>query len=291
MPRWIANPVTLGIAALLLVILAASTFAVVPETQQIVVVRLEKPIGTVNRYEPGEKLGHSGAGLMARIPFVDRLIRIDKRVLDLDLENQSVLSTDQFRLEVDAYARFRVVDPIRLVRTVGLSSGSERRVQTVLQRLFASSLQSELGKRESAVLLSPERGEVMDNIQFGLQKYASEYGIEIVDVRIKHADLPDGAPLQAAFERMKSARAQQALTIRAEGQRQYQVITADADAQAAQIYAQAFNKDPQFYNFYRAMQSYRRTFGADGSKKPAGSTNMILTPDNAYLKEFEGRDK
>lgn len=291
MPRWIANPVTLGIAALLLVILAASTFAVVPETQQVVVVRLEKPIGTVNRYQPGEKLGRSGAGLMARIPFVDRLIRIDKRVLDLDLENQSVLSTDQFRLEVDAYARFRVVDPIRLVRAVGLSTGSERRVQTVLQRLFASSLQSELGKRESAVLLSPERGEVMDNIQFGLQKYASEYGIEIVDVRIKHADLPDGAPLEAAIARMRSARAQQALTIRAEGQRQYQVITADADAQAAQIYAQAFNKDPQFYNFYRAMQSYRRTFGADGSKKPTGSTNMILTPDNAYLKEFEGRDK
>lgn len=288
MPRWITSPVALGILALLAVILAASTFAVVPETQQAVVVRFEQPIGTVNRWKPDDQLGHSGAGLMARVPFVDRLIRIDKRVLDLDLDNQPVLSTDQMRLEVDAFARFRVVDPLRLVRAVGLNAGSEGRVESVLKRLFASALQSELGKRESAVLLSPERGQVMDNIQYGLQRYAAVYGIEIVDVRIKHADLPAGAPLQAAFERMKSARAQQALTIRAQGQRQAQIIAADADAEAAQIYAQAFNKDPQFYDFYRAMQSYKHTFGVDGGK-PKGDTNMILTPDNSYLKEFEGR--
>ena len=291
MPRWLTNPVSLGIGALLLVILAASTFAVVPETKQVVVVRLEQPLGTVNRWKPGQKLGQSGAGLMARIPFVDRLIWIDKRVLDLDHENQSVTSTDQLRLEVDAYARFRVVDPIRLVRAIGLSSGAEDRVRAALDRLFSSALQNELGKRTFADLLSPERGQMMDEIQAGLQHNAANYGVQIVDVRIKHADLPEGAPLKAAFDRMSSARAQQALTIRAQGQREAQIIGADADAQAAKIYADAFNQDPQFYDFYRAMQSYKRTFGADGGKEPKGDTKLILTPDNSYLKEFEGRER
>jgi membrane protease subunit HflC len=291
MPRWLTNPITLGIGALLVVILIASTFAVVPETKQVVVVRLEQPYGTVNRWRPGEKLGQSGAGLLPRVPFIDRLIWIDKRVLDLDLENQPVLSTDQLRLEVDAYARFRIVDPLKLVKAVGLSAGAEERVRTQMQRLFASALQSELGKRQFADLLSPERGEMMDNIQAGLQRYATSYGVEIVDVRIKHADLPSGAPLQSAFDRMKSARAQQALTIRAQGQRSAQIISADADAAAAKIYAEAFNQDPQFYDFYRAMQSYKRTFGADGTKDAKGDTKLILTPDNSYLKQFEGRDR
>lgn len=291
MPRWLTNPVAIGIAALLLVIVLASTLAVVPETKQVVVVRLEQPLGVVNPWKQGQKLGQSGAGLMARIPFVDRLIWIDKRVLDLDHENQSVTSTDQLRLEVDAYARFRVVDPIRLVRAVGLTSGAEERVTAALDRLFGSALQNELGKRKFADLLSPERGQMMDDIQAGLQRYAASYGVEIVDVRIKHADLPSGAPLDAAFSRMRSARQQQATTIRAQGQRDAQIIIADADAQAAKIYADAFNKDPQFYDFYRAMQSYRQTFGGDGGKDGKGETNLILTPDNAYLKQFEGRDR
>jgi modulator of FtsH protease HflC len=290
MPRWLVNPMTLGIAALLVVIVLASSLAVVPETKQVVVVRLEQPIGVVNPWKPGQQLGHSGAGLLPRIPFVDRLIWIDKRVLDLDHENQSVTSTDQLRLEVDAYARFRVVDAERLVRAVGLSSGAEERVSTALDRLFGSALQNELGKRKFADLLSPERGRMMDDIQAGLQRYASAYGVQIVDVRIKHADLPSGAPLDAAFARMRSARQQQATTIRAEGQRDAQIIIADADAQAAKIYADAFNQDPKFYDFYRAMQSYRQTFAGDG-KDQKGDTNLILTPDNSYLKQFEGREQ
>ncbi|WP_375397980.1 protease modulator HflC [uncultured Sphingomonas sp.] len=290
MPAWTRHPVALGIVALLLVIVAASTFAIVPETKQAVIVRFEQPVGTVNRWKPGEQIGRSNAGLLARIPFVDHIIWIDKRVLDIDLDNQPVLSTDQIRLEVDAFARFRVVDPLRMVQAIGLTSGSETRVRDALAPLFSSALRSELGKRDYSALLSPERGQLMDNIQIGLQRLANNYGIEIIDVRIKHADLPEGSPLDSALERMRSARAQQALTIRSQGQREAQIIRADADAQAAQIYAAAFNKDADFYDFYRAMQSYRRTFGADGSKTPpAGETNLILTPDNAYLKEFEGR--
>jgi membrane protease subunit HflC len=289
---WLRNPITLGVVALLAVILLASTVAIVPETKQVVVVQFENPIGTVNRWKPGEALGQTGAGLMARIPLVDRLIWIDKRVLDLDLDNQPVLSTDQQRLEVDAFARFRIVDPLRLVQSMGLTSGTEDRVRAQLTPLFASALRSELGKVDFNALLSPERGQLMDNIQIALQRYARNYGVQIIDVRIKHADYPEGSPLQSALDRMKNTREQQAQTIRSEGQRDAAIIRAQADAQAAKIYAEAFNKDPAFYDFYRAMQSYRVTFGADSNGKlPSGSTNLILTPDNSYLKEFEGNGK
>ena len=289
---WLRNPIALGIAALLILIVAASTFAIVPETEQAVIVRWEQPQGTVNRWQPGQTLGQTGAGLMARIPFVDRLVWIDKRVLNLPLDNQPVLSTDQQRHEVEAYARFRIVDPLRLVREVGLSNGAEQRVTDKLSPLFASALRSELGKVDFRAVLSPERGELMDNIQLGLQKFARDYGVQIIDVRIKHADYPEGSPLQSALDRMKNTRLQQAQTIRSEGLRDALVIRAAADAQAAKIYADAFNQDPAFYDFYRAMQSYRYTFGPDASgKMPQGDTNIILSPDNSYLKQFEGGGK
>jgi len=199
------------------------------------------------------------------------------------LPNQPVLSTDQLRLEVDAYARFRVVDPLRMVVTVG----SEERVRDQLQPLFGSSLRNELGKRPSSTLLSPERGEVMDNIQNALQRLASQYGVEIVDVRIKQTELPSGSPLDSALNRMATARRQEAATIKAQGLKEAQIIRATAQAQAAQVYAQAFNKDPAFYDFYRAMQSYRTTFLAQGEGK--GDTSIVLSPQNSYLREFMGQ--
>lgn len=286
---WLRNPVSLGVFALLLIILLASVVSIVPETRQGVIVRLEKPIATVNRYKVGETLGNTGAGLLARVPFMDRVVWLDKRVLDVDLNNLSVLSTDQRPLEVDAYARFRIVDPVQALQAVGLSSGAEERVTTALEQLFGSALRNELGKRDFGVLLSPERGQLMDDIQKRLQQIAEPYGVEIIDVRIKHADLPNGTPLASAIERMKNARLQQANVIRANGQKEASIIRAQAQAQAAQVYAAAFNQDPVFYDFYRAMQSYRATFGPDANgKMPTGSTNLILTPDNSYLKEFEG---
>jgi membrane protease subunit HflC len=128
----------------------------------------------------------------------------------------------------------------------------------------------------------------MDNIQTRLNRVARQYGAQIVDVRIKRADLPDGTPLDSAFNRMRTAREQEARSILAEGRKQAQIITAEADANAAGTYAESFNKDPDFYNFYRAMQSYRVTFGTDGTEAP-GSSNVILSPDNEYLREFRGR--
>jgi modulator of FtsH protease HflC len=281
--NWLRSPVGLAILAVVLLVLALSTVAIVREDQQVVILRLEQPLRTVNAYRPGEQYGRTQAGLILRIPFVDRVVRVDKRVLDIDLPNQPVLSTDQLRLEVDAYARFRVVDPLRMVVTVG----SEERVREQLQPLFGSSLRNELGKRRSEILLSPERGEVMDNIQAALQRLASQYGVQIVDVRIKQTELPSGSPLDSALNRMATARRQEAATIKAQGLKEAQIIRANAQAQAAQIYAAAFNKDPAFYDFYRAMQSYRNTFLATGEGK--GETSIILSPQNSYLREFMGQ--
>jgi membrane protease subunit HflC len=286
-PAMWRNPVAIGIAVLVAAILAAATFAIVPETQQAVILRFEQPVGIVNQWRPNQPFGRTGAGLIARIPFIDKIVWVDKRVLDLDLEDTPVLSTDQLRVNVDAFARFRIVDPLRTVVT----AGGEQGVENQLRPIFGSALRNELGKRRFADLLSPERGQLMDNIQIGLQRQAAKYGVEIVDVRIKHADLPVGLPLDSALKRMQTQRQQQAATIRAEGQRNAQIVRADADASSAKIYAEAFNRDADFYDFYRAMQSYRHTFGADGNPPPAGTTNFVLSPNNAYLREFYGRGK
>ncbi|MBK5265269.1 MAG: protease modulator HflC [Alphaproteobacteria bacterium] len=275
------NPVALAILAVALLILIGSTFSIVPETRQAVIVRFGEPVRIVNRYKPNQDFGNTGAGLIARIPFAEQIVWIDKRVLSVEMERQQVLSTDQLRLQVDAFARYRIINPLRMY----ITAGSEGRVSDELRPILGSALRNELGKRPFAALLSPERGAVMRNIEAGLNRVARQYGAEIIDVRIKRADLPDGTPLQSAFERMRTARQQEALTIRAQGAKQAQIIRAEADATASRIYADSFNKDPSFYDFYRAMQSYRITF----SPQAKGEASVILSPDNAYLKEFRGR--
>lgn len=291
MPRWLQNPIAAGFTALLVVILSAATFAIVPETQQAVVLRLNNPIHLVNQWQPGQVIGRTGAGVIARVPFIDKIVWVDKRVLDADLDNTLVLSTDQLRLNVDAFARFRITDPLKAITSTGSTSATEEAVANQLRPLLGTALRNELGKVQFASLLSPERGRVMDAIQASLQRDARQYGAEIVDVRIKHADLPDGSPLESALQRMRTARQQEANTIRAQGQKQAQIVRAQADAGASKIYADAFSKDADFYDFYRAMQSYRHTFGADGGPPPEGSTNIIMSPGNAYLREFQGRGR
>lgn len=275
------NPVAFAIIAIAALILIGSTFSIVPETRQAVVVRFGNPVGIVNAYKANKDFGNTGAGLYARIPFIDQLVWIDKRVLSVEMERQQVLSTDQLRLQVDAFARYRITNPLRMY----ITAGSENRVSEELRPILGSALRNELGKRPFAALLSPERGQVMNNIKAGLNRVAQQYGAEIVDVRIKRADLPDGTPLQSAFQRMRTAREQEARTIRAQGGKQAQIIRAQAQADASRIYAESFGKDPAFYDFYRAMQSYRVTF----SPQAKGDTSIILSPDNAYLREFRGR--
>lgn len=271
----------LAIAATFLLILIGSTFAIVPETRQAVVVRFGEPVSIINAYQRGEKFGNTGAGLYVRMPFVDQIVWIDKRIQSVEMDRQQVLSTDQLRLQVDAFARYRITDPLRMY----IAAGSEERVTDALRPILGSSLRNELGKRPFAMLLSAERGQVMSNIELSLNRVARQYGAEIIDVRIKRADLPDGTPLQSAFQRMRTAREQEALTIRAQGAKQAQLIRADADAAAAQIYAASYGKDPQFYDFYRAMQAYSTTFGPNAR----GGTNVVLSPDNDFLREFRGR--
>ena len=201
------------------------------------------------------------------------------------MDSQQVLSTDQLRLQVDAFARYRIVDPLRMF----ISARTEERVSDQLRPILGSALRNELGKRPFAALLSPERGQMMENIERALNRVAKQYGAEIVDVHIKRADLPEGTPLESAYQRMQTARQQEARSIRAQGLKQAQIIRAEADAEAANTYAEAFGKDPDFYEFYRAMQSYETTFINDGSGGEQGRSSIILSPSNEYLREFRGR--
>lgn len=275
------NAIVIAILATVALILIGATFAVVPETRQAVIVRFGQPVRIINAYRPGETFGRTGAGLHIRMPFTDQIVWIDKRIQSIAMENQQVLSTDQLRLQVDAFARYRITDPLQMY----IAAGSEERVSDALRPILGSALRNELGKRQFAAMLSPERGTVMQNIRVSLNRVARQYGAEIIDVRIKRADLPDGTPQQSAFQRMRTAREQQALTIRAQGAKQAQLIRADADAAAAKVYAASFGKDPKFYDFYRAMQAYNTTFGQNAR----GQTSVILSPDNDFLREFRGR--
>lgn len=280
MIRLMRNPIAIAILVILALVLVGSTLVIVPETKQAVVTRFGEPQRIINRYQEGQQFGDYGPGVAVRIPFVDSVHWIDKRILSLAMEDQQVLSTDQLRLNVDAYARFRIVDPLQMYK----SARTEERVIDALRPILASSLRDELGRREFAALLSPERGQMMENIQSALDRVARQYGAEVVDVRIKRADLPDGTPLESAYTRMRTARQQEARSIEAQGLKQAQIIRAQAEAEAAATYAGAFGQDPDFYDFYRAMQSYRTSFLAN----QGNGTNVILSPENDYLRQFKG---
>jgi modulator of FtsH protease HflC len=267
------------VAVFACIILAMASIIKVPETQQAVIVRTGEPVRVANKFDPREPLGATGAGLVWRIPFFEQVQWVDKRVLTVDMDPQQVLSTDQLRLNVDAYARYRVIAPVTLVKT----AGTVETVESQLKSILSSVVRQELGRRSFATLLAAERGPTMQNIRRLLDTQARQYGVQVIDVRIKRADLPDGTPLESAFNRMKTAREQEAMTIRAQGQKSAQIIRAEADAQAARIYAQSFGKDPDFYDFYRAMQSYDTTFSSKDSE-----SSIILSPDNEYLRQFRG---
>ncbi|GAA5047513.1 protease modulator HflC [Erythrobacter westpacificensis] len=265
------------VAVAVLAVLAMSMMVIVPETHQGVVIRTGEPNRVINRFDPDEPYGQTGAGLSWRIPILERVQMVDRRVLDLDMEGETVLSNDQQRLEVNAYARYRIFDPVLFVQ----SASSEEQLVNQLEPILTSVLRQELGRRTFASLLTPERGTAMSNIRAALDRQARQYGAQVLDVRIKRADLPQGTPLQAAFNRMESDRQEEAETIRAGGRRDAQIIRAEAEANAAQIYAEAYNQDPDFYDFFRAMQSYRSTF--EGG---SGESSIILSPDNEYLRQF-----
>ena len=272
---WEDHRLSIIVAAVALVGLLMSVY-VVPEEEQAVVIRTGEPIRTVNT--PG---GQSDAGIYLRMPFVDRVVRVEKRLLDLEMNDEEVLSADQQRLLVNAYARFRITDPVRMVERAGSTDG----VRSALEPILNSVLRQELGRRTFQSMLTAERGSALSNVTANLDRQARQYGAEVVDVKIMRTDLPD-APLQSAFRRMESDREREARAIRAEGGRDARIIRAEADASAAKIYADAYGKDASFYDFYRAMQSYDTTFASENG---TAESSIILSPDNEYLQQFRGR--
>ncbi|MCL9998352.1 MAG: protease modulator HflC [Erythrobacter sp.] len=280
MNSMLQNPRNLVIAAVALVVAVIASVVIVPETHQAVVIRTGEPVRVINQFRPDVPYGATGAGIAPRWPFIEEVRFIDRRVLDIDMERTQVLSKDQQRLQVDAYARYRIIDPVRLVE----KAGTERQFEVQLLPILTSVLRQELGRIPFSALINAERGTAMTNITATLDKQARNYGAQVLDVRIKRADLPEGSPLDAAFTRMETDRQEQAATIRAAGQRDAQIIQAEASAQAAKIYADAYGKDPQFYDFYRAMQSYRSTFLAG-----EGQSTMVLSDDSEYFRQFKGQ--
>jgi modulator of FtsH protease HflC len=277
----IQRPIVWAMGALAFVVLMMMSVNIVPETKQAVITSYGEYKRTVNPYRKGDLLGATTqAGLTFRIPFIEQIQFIDKRIMNVDMGPQELQSTDQALLQVDAFARFRVVNPLKMYQSVR----TEERLRTQLATFLSSAVRGELGKRSFATLLSPERGEVMVNIRKALNTRAVSYGVEIIDVRIKRADLPK-ATLKSAYSRMESARGQEATRIQALGEKEAQIIRADAEASAAKIYATSYGKDPEFYNFFRAMQSYRYSFLSNEN-----STNIILSPNSEYMRKFnEGR--
>jgi membrane protease subunit HflC len=268
------------IAVVAIVAAAFSSLFVVSEGEQAVIIRTGEPYKVVNIFRPDVSFGETKAGLYWRIPFVDRVQIVERRILDLDMERQEVLTSDQQRLQVDAYARFRIIDPVQMIE----NAGTEENVRLQLAPILTSVLRQELGRRSFASLLTAERGTAMTNIQVKLDEQARQYGAQVIDVQIKRADLPEGTPLQAAFTRMQSDRQEEAETIRAQGRKNAQIIRAEAEADAANTYAAAYGKDPDFYDFYRAMESYRRTF-----EQGTADSSMILSEDSEYFRQFRGR--
>ncbi|MFM7348211.1 MAG: protease modulator HflC [Erythrobacter sp.] len=273
------NYKALAIAGIVLLVVLLSSVVIVPETHQGVVIAAGKPVRVFNKFRPDVPYGQTGAGLQMRVPFYEEVRMIDRRVLDVDMERTQVLSNDQQRLQVDAYARYRIIDPVKLVER----AGTETQFESQLLPILTSVLRQELGRRPFTSLINAERGTVMQNITKTLDQQARIYGVQVLDVRIKAADLPEGRPLDAAFTRMETDRQEEAARIRAAGQRDAQIIQAEASAQAAKIYADAYGKDPKFYDFYRAMQSYRQTFLAG-----EGQSSMVLSDDSEYFRQFKG---
>jgi len=275
---WEEYRVAVILVAVVLVGLLMSIY-IVPEEEQAVIVRTGEPVGTVNTIG-----GETNAGLYLRVPFIDSVRRVEKRLLDLEMNDQEVLSADQQRLLVNAYARFRIVDPVRMVERAGTTDG----VRNALEPILNSVLRQELGRRTFQMMLTAERGNALANVRANLDRQARQYGAEVVDVKIMRTDLPE-APLQSAFRRMESDREREARTIRAGGNRDARIIRAEADAEAARTYAESFGQDAEFYDFYRAMQSYEQTFLADQNGDKPSESSIILSPDSEYLRQFRGR--
>ena len=235
-------------------------------------------------------------GLNFKLPFIQNVVFLDKRILNLDAPPEEVIASDQKRLIVDAFARFQIVDPLKFY----ISVGNERVARSRLSTIINSRIRSVLGTQRLQTLLSEERTKQMALIQEGVNNEAAKFGIEIVDVRIKRADLPP-ANSDAIYRRMQTEREREAKEFRAKGaemaititstadkevtviladaEKQSQILKGEGDGQRNKIFADAFGQDPEFFAFYRAMQAYETAL-------IGGETSLILSPDSEFFKFF-----
>jgi len=235
-------------------------------------------------------------GLKVKIPFIQNVVFLDRRILSLDPAPEEVIASDQKRLIVDAYARFRIVDPLKFYVSVGNEMVARSRLATIIN----SRLRSVLGKHSLATLLSEDRTKQMAIIQDGVNNEAEKFGITIIDIRIKRADLPQ-ANSEAIYKRMQTEREREAKQFRARGaemavtitstadkevtvllanaKKQSEIMKGEGDGQRNKIFADAFGKDPEFFSFYRAMQAYEKAL-------IGGDTSLILSPDSDFFKFF-----
>ena len=284
-------PILVGLALLALLILAANTFFIVDQRQQVVVVNLGDPVRVINPPD-----GPDQPGLYMKTPFVESLVILDKRNQPIEAHQEEVISADQQRLVVDAFVRYRIASPLQFYKTLR----NEATASTLIEPLINSSLRQVLGAATASDIIYGRRDALMAQTLADIRARAakSHFGIEVIDLRIKRADLPP-ANQEAVFARMKSNLQQQAAQIRAIGEQNKREVVADADkqvtitlatareeasttqgagdAESTRIFAASFGKDPRFAAFFRSMEAYEAVF-------QSGDTTMVLSPDSDFFK-------
>jgi membrane protease subunit HflC len=270
-----------GVAAFAVIVVLANSLFIVDQRHQALIVRFGEPVRTIN-------VGPQGApGLKIKTPFLDDVVQFDKRNLILEAAQEEIIASNNERLVVDAYVRYRISDPLQYYRTLRNQTNAEAR----LEPLANSSLRQILGGATSENIVSSQRAALMTRIKNDVAKRAtdSRLGIQVIDVRIKRADLPTENQ-ENVFRSMQTAQQQQAAEKRAFGERRKREIVAQAtedsekirgegDAQRAQIFAGTFGRDPSFARFYRSMSAYEASLGQ-------GDTTMVLSPDSDFFKYF-----
>jgi membrane protease subunit HflC len=266
-------------------ILAYSSIFTVYETQQALVVRLGQPVRGITQ-----------PGLNFKVPLIDTVIVIDKRILDLENPAQEVIASDQKRIVVDAFARYRIEDPLRFYQSLGSIAGANSQLSILLN----SALRRVLGEKTMTDVVRDERQSLMTQVRTQLDREADVYGINVIDVRIRRADLPEQNS-QAVYQRMQTERQREAAEFRAQGSQRSQEIRSRADrdvtvllAEATakgehmrgegdgernRIFAEAFGKDADFFSFYRSMQAYEAGLRSN-------DTRMVLRPDSEFFRYF-----
>lgn len=275
----------LGVVAAAVVIVLLDSLFIVPQTQQAIVIQFGEPKRVIQ-----------SPGLCVKIPFIQRVILYDNRLLGLDPPAKEVLLSDKKRIVVDAFLRFKIVNPLLFYQALQ----TEEMAHSRLSDATVSSLRDVLGKYDMKTILSPKRTEIMAQIRDEVDSKAKAFGVEVVDVRIRRADLPEETS-QAVYARMRSEREREAKEFRAQGQQMNQKIKAEADRdkvriiaeaqknaqvlrgqgdkEAARIWAKASKRDKDFYAFYRSLEAYKNSMQAEG-------TSLVISPDSEFFKFF-----